>query len=49
MPFIDLEDFYSEIDRMDNKNTGIIKITVTYNIPLLEVTKKGLQIVLYVI
>lgn len=49
MPFIDLEDFSSEVDRMENKNTGIIKINITYNIPVLNVFKKGLQIVLYVI
>lgn len=49
MPFIDLEDFASSIDRMENKNTGIIKIDITYNIPSLKVKGKGLQIVLYVI
>lgn len=48
MPFIDLEDFSSTVDRIENKNTAIIKITITYNIPALEVTKKSLQIVLYV-
>lgn len=48
MPFIDLEDFSSVVDRNENKNTAIIKITITYNIPALEVTKKSLQIVLYV-
>lgn len=49
MPFIDLEDFSSETDRMENKNTAIIKVNVTYNIPTLEVKGKGVQIVLYVI
>jgi len=49
MPFIDLEDFSSEVDRMDNRNTGVIKVNITYNIPNLDVYKKGLQIVLYVI
>jgi phage baseplate assembly protein W len=49
MPFIDLEDFTSTVDRQENKNTAIIKVTITYNIPALEVTKKSLQIVLYVI
>lgn len=49
MPFIDLEDFSSDVDRMENKNTGIIKVNITYNIPLINVTRKGLQIVLYVI
>jgi len=49
MPFIDLEDFSSTVDRMENKNTAIIKISITYNIPQLNVKKKGLQLVLYVI
>lgn len=49
MPFIDLEDFSSIVDRNENKNTAIIKINITYNIPLLNVKKKGLQIVLYAI
>lgn len=49
MPFVDLEDFSSEVDRMENKNTGIIKINVTYRIPALNTGKKAIQIVLYVI
>lgn len=49
MPFIDLEDFSSITDRMENKNTAVIKINITYNIPALQVKGKGLQIVLYVI
>lgn len=49
MPFIDLESFTSTVDRFENKSTGIIKINITYNIPDLQVTQKGLQIVLYVI
>lgn len=49
MPFIDLENFSSTVDRLENKNTGVIRINITYNIPELGVTNKGLQIVLYVI
>jgi phage baseplate assembly protein W len=48
MPFIDLEDFSSTVERRENINTGIIHINITYNRPALEVTKKGLQISLYV-
>ena len=48
MPFIDLEDFSSTVDRIENRNIGIVKITVTYNIPALEVNKRAVQIVLYV-
>lgn len=49
MPFIDLEDFSSEFDRINSGNIAIIKINITYNMPNLEVYKKGLQIVLHVI
>jgi phage baseplate assembly protein W len=49
MPFIDLENFDSLIDRNENKNTAVIKINITYNIAALGVNGKGLQIVLYVI
>ena len=49
MPFIDLENFDSTIDRNENKNTAVIKISITYNIAALRVYGKGLQIVLYVI
>jgi len=49
MPFVDLEDFTSVTDRTTNKNTAIIKIRITYNIPALGVKKKGLEISLYAI
>lgn len=49
MPYIDLEDFESNVNNSNNKNTGIIDITVTYNIPSLNVRQKKLVITLYVI
>jgi phage baseplate assembly protein W len=49
MPFIDLQDFSSSIDRSGNKNTAIINVNITYNIPDLGVSNKGLQITLYAI
>jgi phage baseplate assembly protein W len=49
MPFIDLENFTSTVNRQENTNTGIIQISVTYNIPALDVKGKAVQIVLYVI
>lgn len=49
MPFVDLEDFTSSVDRNENVNTAIIRVNITYNIPALNVAKKGLQISLYVI
>jgi phage baseplate assembly protein W len=48
MPFIDLVDFASETDRLENLSTGIIRVTISYNIPALNVSNKKLQIVLYV-
>lgn len=49
MPFIELEDYSSIVDRNENYNTGILRINITYNIPALEVTRKGLQVTLYVL
>jgi len=49
MPFVELEDFVSGIDRKENKNTAIITISITYNIPVLRVNRRGLQLALYVI
>jgi len=49
MPFIELEDYSSIIDRNEKYNTGLLRINITYNIPALEVTRKGLQVTLYVI
>lgn len=49
MPFVDLEDFSSVINREGNVNTSIININITYNIPALNVFRKGLQINLYAI
>jgi len=49
MPFIDLVDFISVIDRNENKNTGIVRLTIGYNIPSLNVKDRKIQVVLYVI
>lgn len=49
MPYIDLVDFLSEVDRLENTNTGIIRVTITYNIPQLNEANRRLQIVLYVL
>jgi phage baseplate assembly protein W len=49
MPFVDLEDFSSVVSREGNINTSIINISITYNIPALNVFRKGLQINLYAI
>lgn len=49
MPFVELDNFSSVVDRNENINTGIIRINVTYSIPSLEIANQGVQIVLYVI
>lgn len=49
MPFITLETFQSSIDRINNKNTAVIKITIVYNVPSLNVFGKALEIKLYAI
>lgn len=49
MPYVELIDFTSEVDRLENQSTGIIKITVTYDIPRILVSNKKIQVVLYVI
>lgn len=50
MPYVDLIDFESQIDRQENRNSlAVYKIKVRYNIPSLNVENKGVQIVLYAI
>jgi phage baseplate assembly protein W len=49
MPFVSLKDFSSRFDREENKNIGILKITITYNVPQLRVENRALQISLHVI
>ena len=49
MPFVTLETFESTTDRISNKNTAIIKITIVYNIPALNIFKKALEVSLYAI
>ncbi len=48
MPYVSLNDFLSEVDRTENKNTGVIRITVTYTVPNISNDKKYLQVTLYV-
>jgi len=49
MPFVSLETFESSIDRTENSSTGVIKISITYQIPAIEENNRSLQVVLYVI
>lgn len=49
MPFVSLDEFLSEVDRTENKNTGVINVTVTYTVPALQSGKRSLRVTLYVI
>jgi phage baseplate assembly protein W len=49
MPYVSLDTFESRIERTDNKNTGIIVITIRYSIPAINAVDQSLEIVLYVI
>lgn len=49
MPFIDLQNFSSMTDHTENKDTAVINIQITYNIPSLNVTNKALIIKLFAI
>jgi len=49
MPFIEPLDYVSEVDRSQKLSTGLIRITISYNIPSLNLEQRKVQIVLYVI
>lgn len=49
MPFIEPLDYVSEIDRSQKLNTALIRITISYNIPSLNLEQRKIQTVLYVI
>jgi phage baseplate assembly protein W len=49
MPFITLDTFESKTIRQNNQNTAIIRLTIVYNIPSLNVFQKILEVTLYVI
>ena len=49
MPYIDLQSFESNTTHVDNKQTAIILLLITYNIPTLGVKNKKLQVTLYAI
>ena len=49
MPYIALNDYSSTFDQEENRNTAIIKIVVTYDIPVLNITGAQAEITLYVI
>lgn len=49
MPFVNLQDFSTSIDNLNNKNVGKIKIAITYNVPILGIQNKKIEVILFVI
>lgn len=48
MPYVSLNNFLSEIDRTDNKNTGVVTLTITYDVPTIQLFGRKLRVTLYV-
>ena len=48
MPFISLESFQTFIDRNNNEHIGKIRIRITYDIPLLNIRNKAIEVVLFI-
>jgi phage baseplate assembly protein W len=49
MPYVELEDYTTDVERNNNQSAAAVNLTITYNIPSLHVKKRALQITLYVI
>lgn len=49
MPFVSLVNFSSSVENSASADIGVVKITITYNVPQIGVENKSLQIVLHVI
>jgi phage baseplate assembly protein W len=47
MPYVVLETFTSTIGRFNTISKTTIRLDITYSIPALDVTSRGLQVVLY--
>lgn len=47
MPYVELQEFLSETDRTENKNTAVIRLTITFNIPSINLFQRKLQVTLY--
>ncbi len=48
MPYISLDSFESTIDRFDVKNTGKVRLKITFDIPALKATNLVVEVMLYV-
>jgi phage baseplate assembly protein W len=49
MPYINLQDYLSEVDNTESRSIGVIRLTITYGIPSLQVEKRALQLTLKVL
>jgi phage baseplate assembly protein W len=47
MPYVQLENFVSSVDRTINKNTAVIKLLITYSVPALSITSAAVEVSLY--
>lgn len=47
MPYVDLQDFLSEVDHGQNNGMATIRLTITFNIPSLNLIGRKLQVILY--
>lgn len=47
MPYVQPETFESVFDRESNIHTAVLRIRITYNIPLLNIANRALEVVLY--
>lgn len=49
MPYINLQDYLSEIDNAQSLGSGMLRVTITYGVPALQVEKRALQLLLRVL
>lgn len=47
MPYVQLENFVSSIDRTTNKNTAVIKLLVSFSVPALSIVGAAIEVSLY--
>jgi phage baseplate assembly protein W len=49
MPYLNLLDYLSEVDNTESRSIGVVRLTITYGIPSLQVEKRALQLTLKVL
>lgn len=49
MPYVEPQTFESVFDHEKNKSTGIVRVKISYNVPLLNITDKAIEVVLWFI